>query len=79
MYLQTLQYIVQKAGRVGVRIFSIFSEEVQVLVDEVKPVGSYEVIWNGRDQFGSSVASGIYLVNLQFDRKNFTRKMTILK
>jgi hypothetical protein len=55
-----IRYIVKNEGRVRVRIFNLLGREVQVLINEVKPNGSYEIIWYGKDRVGSTVTSGIY-------------------
>ena len=46
------------------KIFNVLGEEVATLVDQPQPSGFYQVSWNGQDQFGSDVASGIYFCQL---------------
>jgi hypothetical protein len=64
---------------VTLRIYNVLGQLVRVLVDEPKGAGSYEVIWNGRDENGNEVASGIYFY--RFKAKDFvkTKKMLLLK
>jgi hypothetical protein len=52
---------------------------VKTLVDEPKAPGSYEVIWDGKDDKGKGVASGIYFYQLKTKDFTETKKMVLLK
>ena len=56
------------------KIYDVLGNEVATLVDEYKPVGSYEVNFNA-----SHLSSGIYLYKLQIGDLVETKKMTLLK
>jgi len=56
-----ISYAVPKQSSVSLNIYSVLGQEVATLVDEVKSAGHYTVQWNGTNQFGSEVASGVYL------------------
>ena len=43
------------------------------------PAGDHEQIWNGQDDAGSPVASGVYLVQVDVDGRRATRKISLLK
>jgi PKD domain/Putative Ig domain/FlgD Ig-like domain len=59
----SIAYSVQKAGTVSVRIYSIDGRLVRTLVDnQYTMAGTHEVGWNGRDNLGHEVRSGIYFV-----------------
>ena len=49
------------------------------LVDEEQSAGQYEVMWDGRDESGTRVASGIYLYRLEAGPFVQTRRLTLLK
>jgi len=61
------------------KIKNILGHEVRTLIDEHRTVGSYTVIWDGRDNQGNQVPSGIYLYLLQTENKVITKKMLLLK
>jgi len=72
-------------ARVRLSIFDALGRDVRLLVDGIRPAGRHTVTWDGRDQSGSGVASGIYLMRiavrddqgtLQFTR---TRKLLLMK
>jgi hypothetical protein len=74
-----IKYSIAQSGKVSVKIFSITGKEIITLVDKEMPAGSYEVKWNGKDNAGSLVASGVYLVKLSSGSFIQTKKMMFLK
>jgi flagellar hook assembly protein FlgD len=61
------------------KIFDVLGREVSTLVDEMRPAGSYTVRWDGMDNRGVSVSSGIYLYQLVAGSSTVTKKMILLK
>ncbi len=76
----SITYRLAERANVSVRIHNIRGQLVRELVNGMKEAGEYTVQWNGRNEMGSQVSSGIYLYTLQTD-KGFesTRKMVVLK
>ena len=68
-----------KAGRVALRVYNAQGALVRTLVDKQLPAGAYRVGWDGRNESGRPVASGVYLYQLSAGGKNITRKMSLLK
>ncbi len=64
---------------VTLTVYNVLGQAVVQLADEMFPAGRHEVIWDGLDARGSSVASGIYLYRLQAGQYGATRKMVLLK
>jgi flagellar hook assembly protein FlgD len=59
----SVSYTVKSAGLVTLRIYSIGGRLVRTLMQaEVTAAGTHEVSWNGTDDHGRHVSSGIYLV-----------------
>ncbi|MCH9031260.1 MAG: T9SS type A sorting domain-containing protein [candidate division Zixibacteria bacterium] len=67
------------AGNVALSIFDILGRSVRSLTNERYEAGKHEVIWDGKDDSGSSVASGVYFYRLLSNDKMISRKMTLLK
>ena len=63
----------------ALRIYNILGQEIRTLVDEEKLPGAYEVSWNGKDNNGIEVASGIYLYKLQAGLHTQVKKMLLVK
>jgi len=63
----------------SLRIYNVLGQLVRTLVNEPKEPGTYEVIWDGKDQNGNEVASGVYFYQLQASDFTETRKMVLLK
>jgi hypothetical protein len=60
-------------------IYNIRGERIRTLIDEPKPAGIYMVSWDGRDDRGSRLASGIYLYSIVAGDFRSTRKMVLVK
>jgi len=74
-----LRYELPKAGHVTLSIYNSLGQEVRRLVDLEQPAGFHLVTWNGRDQKGKPVPSGVYHYRLQVGDFVETRKMTVAK
>jgi hypothetical protein len=61
-------------------VFNLAGQKVIRLVHGPRPAGSYALHWDGRDQEGRQLASGVYLVRLQVARGLVeTRKMLLIR
>jgi len=60
-------------------IYSIADQKVMTLVDERLGAGDHRVVWNGTNDDGRTVASGIYLMRLKAGASEVSGRMTFLK
>jgi len=74
-----IRYELPKAGHVVLSIYNSLGQEVRRLVDREQPAGYHLVTWNGRDQNGKPVPTGVYHYRLQVGDFVSTRKMTMAK
>jgi hypothetical protein len=74
-----IEYQIPDAGLVEIRIFSIKGELVKVFSNNYASAGAYSVIWDGKNESGQSVASGMYIYCVSFGRSVMSRKMTFIK
>jgi hypothetical protein len=74
-----IQFQLPEASHVMVTIYNLMGQKVRVLVDEYRPSGSHTVLWDGKNQQGMEVSSGIYLYTLHTGDKVFTKKLTLLR
>ncbi len=61
----SIQYSVVKPGQISLKVYDICGKLVRTLVNESKPAGTYTMKWDGRDNRGKKVASGIYLYRIE--------------
>jgi len=61
------------------KIYNILGQLVRTLVDEEKVPGNYKVIWDGKDNLGKEVGSGIYFYQLRTEEYTATKKMVLLR
>jgi photosystem II stability/assembly factor-like uncharacterized protein len=60
----TLRYALPKDARISLSIYNILGQKIATLKDEVQNVGYYNILWNGKSDFGSQVASGVYFYRI---------------
>jgi beta-glucanase (GH16 family) len=70
----TIKYSIPKSSQVTLKIFNTLGEEITTLVNEEKPVGTYELNWNA-----ANLPSGVYFYQLRVGDFIQTRKMILLK
>jgi hypothetical protein len=75
----TIEYSLAEEGLVEVTIFNVTGELIRMLVRESKPPGNYRAKWNGMNERGSAVGSGIYFYRLRVGSFVETRKMILLR
>ena len=64
---------------VVLKVFDIRGALVRTLVEDVKEAGRYFVFWDGTDNKGGRVSSGVYFYRIQTEEFVQTRKMVLLK
>ncbi len=74
-----MSYSLPEAGHVRLTVFNILGQNVRQLIDDYAEAGTYEVIWDGRDNLGDQVASGVYFYRMDVNDYSETRKMMLLK
>jgi hypothetical protein len=75
----TIGYGLSEDSWVSIRIHNTLGEEVATLVNEHQSAGFKTVVWNGTDNLGRKVSSGIYLYRMISAGQVETRKLMLLK
>lgn len=76
----TINYSLPKSSNVSLKIYDILGNEIRTLVnDQRKDAGSFTAHWDGRDNSGLSVSSGVYFYKIIADGFNKTMKMVLTK
>jgi hypothetical protein len=77
--LTTVEYSLANAGRVEIAVFDVGGRRIATLVDAQKAPGRYRAIWDGKNESGRQVASGIYFCRMRADSKTIINKMILLR
>jgi hypothetical protein len=74
-----IEFSLGERERVSVRIYDISGKLVRSLVQETVSAGRHSVLWNGADEYGSPVASGVYVCRLETHGREAMRKIVLLR
>ncbi len=74
-----IHYTVTERSLVSIRVYDIQGRRVATLLSERKDRGGYRIIWNGKNDANLDVASGVYFVRMQVNRKVQSHKVLILR
>jgi len=75
----TIEYSLARMGRVEISIFDVSGRRIATLVDGNGAPGIYRSTWDGRNENGQRVASGIYFCRMVTDSKAIVKKMILLR
>jgi len=76
----TIRFSLAQSEKVDLSIYSVTGRRIRRLADGAKMgAGVYELEWDGRDEGGGRVATGVYFAKLRAGDASFTRKMVLLK
>jgi hypothetical protein len=74
-----IKYALNKAGHVSLQIYNVLGEKVKTLLDRYQPAGFYQINWDGKNDNGKPLSSGIYLYKLEVNGFSEAKKMLLLK
>ena len=75
----TFSYSLPKDGKVSINIYNLKGQKVKTLINGYYKSGHYTSVWNGKNNNGKSVSSGVYFYKLKTKDKTIIRKMMLLK
>jgi hypothetical protein len=74
-----IQNVISTEGSIKLIVYDVLGNEITTLVNEEKSSGTYEVEWNGENNLGNKVSSGIYFVRIQANQQFKNLKLMLLK
>ena len=77
--ITTIQYTLNEYAPVVLTVYDLMGRKVRTLVDTEQNPGQKTVQWDGRNAFGATVSSGIYVYQLSVDARRESRKMFLIK
>lgn len=75
----TIGFALPEAQHAELVIYNLLGQQVKILVNAELPAGRYEFQWNGTNQSGAEVSSGIYFYMLKAGDQRFVNKMLFKK
>jgi predicted CXXCH cytochrome family protein len=74
-----IKFSIPKRSRVELSVYNILGQKVKNLVNEEMEAGNYIATWNGKDEKGFDVSSGIYFYKLNSKDYSETKKMLLIR
>ncbi|MBI4721448.1 MAG: T9SS type A sorting domain-containing protein [Candidatus Stahlbacteria bacterium] len=74
-----ITYGMPRAGKVSLKIYDISGSLIRTLVNTEVKAGAHSITWDGKDNYGKSVATGIYYYKMESGDFNKTRKFVLVR
>ena len=75
----TIRYVLPEASRVKLAIYNLLGQRIVTLVDQEQQSGIYSVQWDGKNEAGRDVASGLYLYLLKAQEFTSVQKLALIR
>ena len=75
----TIEYDLKQNSHVKLIIYDILGRKIIQLANHDETPGKKSIYWNGTDNTGNQVSTGVYIYNLKLDDVSFTKKMLMIK
>jgi len=75
----TIQYNLDSKQNVSIDIYNILGQKVNRLLNQEVSIGYHSINWNGTNDSGIALGSGIYFVKISTNDESYIRKVTLLK
>ena len=72
-------YQLPEIGQIELAIYNLAGQQVAQLVCDIRPVGRHAVRWDGRNDQGQALASGVYLYRLRAGDSVQVRRLLLVK
>jgi len=74
-----IEYDLAEEGEISLKIFNILGQEVRNLINSQQYPGVYKVVWDGRDNLGLELTSGVYFYRISVNKYCEIRKLILVK
>jgi hypothetical protein len=74
-----IKYYLQESGKVTLEIYNILGENIRTLVNTTQESGVHQVTWDGENETGNILASGIYFYLLKYNQQKLLKKMMFVR
>jgi len=74
-----IRFALPSRGQATLSLYNLAGQKVARLVEGVREAGTYTVSWDGRNDQGQALASGVYLYRLQRGAQTQIRKLVLVR
>lgn len=74
-----IKFRISETGNVSIKIYNVLGKEINLLVQENLPSGEHNIRWDGKDNLGSPLPSGVYFIQMIAGSYQKTIKTILLK
>lgn len=75
----TIHFSMLKAGEVRIEVYNLMGQKIRTLVSEKRAAGNHFVSWDGKNDFGQPIGSGIYLYKMTINNFQAGKRILYLK
>jgi hypothetical protein len=75
----TIKYSLAEAVEVSIKVYNLSGQLVEVLVNEVQQPGNFTLNWDGKDENGKHMASGVYIYQMNAGSFQSAKKMVLVR
>ncbi|MBL8027020.1 MAG: DNRLRE domain-containing protein, partial [Fibrobacteres bacterium] len=68
-----------QTSQISIEIFNLSGHSIKHLSDGYLSKGKHSIIWNGKSDYGTPVASGLYLIHLKINSSTYIQKVSLIK
>ena len=72
-------FSLQQDGFVSIKVYNMIGQFVRTLVEETVNAGEHSIVWDGRDDAGELLPTGVYMCTMTVNGYRATRKMAFMK
>jgi len=74
-----IRFSIPQETKVNIKVYSVLGKEITQLINETRISGEYEISWNGTDNKGNDVPSGIYFISMKAGNFQKTIKSILIR
>jgi hypothetical protein len=75
----TIRFSLADRAQIELCLYNLRGQRIATLATGERPAGLYSFAWDGRDDSGHALASGVYLYRMRAGHRTETRKLTLLR
>ncbi|HEX9652472.1 MAG TPA: carboxypeptidase regulatory-like domain-containing protein [bacterium] len=74
-----IRFALPEAAVVEISVYDVLGRRVRTLLNELRPLGNHQISWDGRDEHGAVVSSGILFYRIKAGQFSETKRMVLLR